>query len=778
MTPSCCTNTMHVKCVSGVVCNQIYIKVVDHVDTHGGEGVTPAHLRQILADLGPNIKCPFDNQFTINIQDVIRKYRECRETITIPEIIPAIDQEQEEHEQAVPMLLLSHFLLYFHGMTFCSNPYRGHTARKHGHVTGDQLLLDRDFFAPEELGRDEMLARPDREHHILTRIELLLSRVILDCKTPDQDPQAVEGDDDDDVALFDRRSWAGDWMPAIVSMRMGAYFVEQIGHSTTSTHGNRAIMTLQRDPNNLDQIIVAASIQSADHAIEEWPERHSSSVAAADNSAETNDLQEWFDDRRHNTVSTFTMNPNMHLGPTGEVYNLFPGLPHVDAARQELLGNNNNDNDNNMMNQFVPGTFIDTDFEHLIAEVEQEVEVAASAQELRTLDPLRTLLYAIHASWCASDMPTTISTLKLLSLWVQHPGVKQDVFLLLKGRKGGQGKSLLLLELFLARVVGMGIGCLVQDVSEITNDFQANANQMFKVFDDMPKLNSQQATALGTQVTSSFNKEHLKYKQQCNVPNRCNQAGCTNHDQPFLEANRRTHLLVCADVLVPADGITIIRDAAAEAKRVAFVDRLVEVCTSSTSVGPVAMTALLLLADVRNYNPREHVPASHARELAQAERAARAIQAEQAAERRHVQNLALIEQHRQQQLQQNVVVRGPHDHCLVVLLHYLLESGAAPLQNRKKYHVGEWMGMAEEVQEIYPLLPFSDIATNRIGLGRRMARLMGPLWRRGLVWRPRLIRAQLESCGVGIYDPNVDWRAVLRQYSGGDDADDEEQNGP
>ena len=64
-------------------------------------------------------------------------------------------------------------------------------------------------------------------------------------------------------------------MKELASARMGAYFVEMIGCNTTSTQGKRCILSLERDPTNLNSIIPGTSIQLCSHATADWGYRTS-----------------------------------------------------------------------------------------------------------------------------------------------------------------------------------------------------------------------------------------------------------------------------------------------------------------------------------------------------------------------------------------------------------------------------------------------------------------------------------------------------------------------
>jgi hypothetical protein len=655
--------------------------------------------------------------------------------------------------------LRNHFFFY----AYCLYMERGQTSLrqylgarrgKYGHVTGAHLQLDRDFFTrPSERITDSVLARPDRDHLIINRIEKLLRVVLQRTRTPDNaNPHA---DPDATIPVFHFEDWRTHWMKELISARMGAYFVEMIGCNTTSTHGNRCILSLERDPNNLNAIIPGTGIQSDDHAINEWPTRTPCVHTDPHGPDTVNDLHAWFNGP-HVTVGSFTIDPSLPIGApavAGGVYNTWTGLPHMRAA-EELVTDMG----------FAKGTLTEADLRGLVADVEQQVQQATTDQELATLDPLHTLLHTIHASWCASDVDTTISTLRLLSLWVQHPGVKQDVFLLLKGRMGGQCKSVVLLELFLNRVVGKGFTHVVQNPDELTAGFQYFADCLFKVFDDMPALNMLQATALKTQITCSVNEEHKKYAAPGDVPNRCNQAGCTNRDQPHLEADRRTHLLVCSNAMVPADGLTVVRTAEEERRRGLLVRRLVSLCTEGTE-GAVAMTALLLLADVRAHDPRTSTPMTDARRDAQIAQAAAAIRAQEAAQQRRQRDLQVIARHQ--------AGLGNHppamDCCLAVLVYQLRvvprHHHGDGLILKRKYTSAEWLGLIDDMLEAHPTLPVRDTPVTASWVGRRMLPLLGSvLWvGRGVKWMPARIRTFL-TLHCDDYDPNKDWVAFFDKY--------------
>jgi hypothetical protein len=313
-------------------------------------------------------------------------------------------------------------------------------------------------------------------------------------------------------------------------------------------------------------------------------------------------------------------------------------------------------------------------------------------------------------------------------------------------------------------VVGKGFTHVVQNPDELTAGFQYFADCLFKVFDDMPALNMLQATALKTQITCSVNEEHKKYAAPGDVPNRCNQAGCTNRDQPQLEADRRTHLLVCSNAMVPADGLTIVRTAEEERRRDLLVQRLVSLCTEGTE-GAVAMTALLLLADVRAHNPRTSTPMTDARHDAQIAQAAAAIRAQEAAQQRRQRDLQVIARHQ--------AGLGNHppamDCCLAVLVYQLRvvprHHHGDGLILKRKYTSADWLGLIDDMLEAHPTLPVRDTPVTASWVGRRMLPLLGNvLWvGRGVKWMPARIRTAL-TLRCDAYDPNKDWVAFFGKY--------------
>ena len=200
------------------------------------------------------------------MEELVGKYRQhCQEPNNDNHLLELLDtaNDQQIGDEQVSELR-NHFFFY----AYCLYMERGQTSLrdylrarmgKYGHVTGAHLQLDRDFFTrPSERITDSVLARPDRDHLIINRIEKLLRVVLQRTRTPDNaNPHA---DPDASIPVFHFENWRTHWMKELISARMGAYFVEMIGYNTTSTQGKSCILSLERDPHNLNAIIPGAGI--------------------------------------------------------------------------------------------------------------------------------------------------------------------------------------------------------------------------------------------------------------------------------------------------------------------------------------------------------------------------------------------------------------------------------------------------------------------------------------------------------------------------------------
>ena len=114
------------------------------------------------------------------------KYRQhCQElNNNNDDLLGLLDIANDQLDDEQVSKLRNHFFFY----AYCLYMERGQTSLrdylrarmgKYGHVTGAHLQLDRDFFTrPSERITDSVLARPDRDHLIINRIEKLL-RVVL-----------------------------------------------------------------------------------------------------------------------------------------------------------------------------------------------------------------------------------------------------------------------------------------------------------------------------------------------------------------------------------------------------------------------------------------------------------------------------------------------------------------------------------------------------------------------------------------------------------------------
>jgi hypothetical protein len=144
-------------------------------------------------------------------------------------LVGLLDIANDQFDDEQVSKLRNHFFFYAYclymerGQTSLRDYLRDRTRRgKYGHVTGAHLQLDRDFFTrPSEGITDSVLARPDRDHLIINRIEKMLRVVLQRTRTPDDaNPHA---DPDDTIPVFHFENWRTHWMKELISARMVAY---------------------------------------------------------------------------------------------------------------------------------------------------------------------------------------------------------------------------------------------------------------------------------------------------------------------------------------------------------------------------------------------------------------------------------------------------------------------------------------------------------------------------------------------------------------------------